>query len=100
LQTENETHVEVQKERMRKLVRALLEREAKQKREKVEANGAPVAEKNNSPTREKKRRGDSTSGDGSKDSGGDSDDMVPASLSGSRRRSTPGVVSVRGNRSS
>lgn len=100
LQTENETHVQVQKERMRKLVRALLEREAKQKGEKVEANGAPVAEKINSPTREKKRRGDSTSGDGSKDSGGDSDDMVPASLSGSRRRSTPGVVSVRGNRSS
>ena len=100
LQTENETHVEVQKERMRKLVRALLEREAKQKGEKVEANGAPVIEKINSPTREKKRRGDSTSGDGAKDSGGDSDDVVPASLSGSRRRSTPGVVSVRGNRSS
>ena len=100
LQTENETQVEVQKERMRRLVRALLEREAKQKGEKAEANGAPVAEIINSPTRKKKRRVDSTSGDGAKDSGGDSDDMVPASLSGSRRRSTPGVVSVRGNRSS
>ena len=100
LQTENETQVEVQKERMRKLVRALLEREAKQKGEKAGSNSAPVAEKINSPTRKKKRRKDSTSGDRAKDAGGDSDEMVPASLSGSRKRSTPGVVSVRGNRSS
>ncbi|KAL3799399.1 hypothetical protein ACHAW5_000572 [Stephanodiscus triporus] len=99
LQIENEAQVRMQKERMRKLVRALLEREAKQKGEKAEESNATAAEKIKSPSRKKKRRGDSTSGDGATDAGGNPDDtIVPASLAGSRRRSTPGVVSVRGNR--
>ncbi|KAL3809051.1 hypothetical protein ACHAXA_001713 [Cyclostephanos tholiformis] len=98
LQTENEAQVQVQKERMRKLVRALLERETKQKGETANTNNPTAAEKIKSPSRKKKQRGDSTSGNGLKDTGGDPDEMVPAPLSGSRRRSTPGVASVRGNR--
>jgi hypothetical protein len=97
LQTENEAQVQVQQERMRKLVRALLEREAKQKGDSAETNNAKDAEQIKSSSRKKKRRGDSTSGVGVTGAGGDLDEMVPASLSGSTRRSKPGVASVRGN---
>jgi hypothetical protein len=97
LQIENEAQVQVQKERMRKLVRALLEREAKQNGGLVEINNATDEGKIKSSSRKRKRRGDSTNSVGITSAGSDLDEVIPASLSGSTRRSTTGVASVRGS---
>jgi hypothetical protein len=91
LQAENDVQIEMQKERMRKLARALLEREAKKK------VNSPVAEEakpiKSSPSKRKKRRRESASGTNEAvvdSSDGDPDDDMVSSLSR--------VASVRENR--
>jgi hypothetical protein len=98
LQAENDVEIEMQKERMRKLARALLEREAKKKQMKeVKVNvNSPVAEEakpiKSSPSKRKKRRRESAFGTNEAvvDSDGDPDDDMVSSLSR--------VASVRENR--
>lgn len=99
LQAENDVEIEMQKERMRKLARALLEREAKKKQMKeVKVNvNSPVAEEakpiKSSPSKRKKRRRESASGTNEAvvdSSDGDPDDDMVSSLSR--------VASVRENR--
>jgi hypothetical protein len=99
LQAENDVQIEMQKERMRKLARALLEREAKKKQMKeVKVNvNSPVAEEakpiKSSPSKRKKRRRESASGTNEAvvdSSDGDPDDDMVSSLSR--------VASVRENR--
>jgi hypothetical protein len=107
LQTESEEQKQIQKERMRKLVRALLEREAMQK--KVEQSDGvteppTVVKKRKSSSKHKKSKDDAattTVHEGSTEDGnGDPGVLLPTSSSSrSRKRSTPGVVpQVRGNR--
>lgn len=105
LQAESEEQKQIQKERMRKLVRALLEREAMQKSEE-QSDGATeppiVVKKRKSSSKQKIMKDDaSTGGDGpTEDGNGDPEVLLPTSSSSrSRKRSTPGVVPpVRGNR--
>jgi hypothetical protein len=85
LQAENDVQIEMQKERMRKLARALLEREAKKKQMKEGKEGK-------SQPKRKKRRRESAFGTNEAvvDSDGDPDDDMVSSLSR--------VASVRENR--
>lgn len=95
LQAENDVQIEMQKERMRKLARALLEREAKKKQTKkvkvdVSSTAAEEAKPiKTSPSKRKKRRRESASGSNVAVVDSDGDDMV-SSLSR--------VASVRENR--
>jgi len=98
LQAENDAQVGMQKERMRKMARALLEREAKTKQMKeVKADVSSTAAEEVKPikpppSKRKKRRRESTSGTNEAvvDSVGDPDDDMDSSLSR--------VASVRENR--
>ena len=107
LQTESEEQKQIQKERMRKLVRALLEREAMQKKvEQSEGVTEPptVVKKRKSSSKHKKSKDDAattTVHEGSTEDGNGDPGVLPptSSSSRSRKRSTPGVVpQVRGNR--
>lgn len=109
LQKESEEQTQAQKERMRKLVRALLEREAMQKKgeETVEATeSTDLLPKRRSSSKRKKIKDNNaaTGGGPSTDGGGGegvdpNDEMVPVSASRSRKRSAPpGIVPpVRGS---
>lgn len=97
LQKQSEEQVQVQKVRMRKLVQALMEREAKQKGEKVQEKQGGVAKqaKTRSSSRKKKRRREDDSGsDGGRDEKCDGDEFVPVAVTTSRR-TRPGVVPLR-----
>lgn len=103
LKVENEEQKQVQKERMRKLVRALVERET-MLQEVGQSGGVtepPLITKVKSSSDRKKIEKDvgAAGGRSTEDGGGDLGEVVPASVSRSRKRSTPGIVPpLRGNR--
>lgn len=104
LQEQNKEQVQVQKERMRKLVKALLDREANKKGEKKNVGGKTKqkVEKTKTKPRKKRKEGAANGDSGSHPGGnGEDEELIPVSALTSRKqtaRSRPGVVPVRGNR--
>ncbi|KAL7542881.1 hypothetical protein ACHAXR_012193 [Thalassiosira sp. AJA248-18] len=103
LQRQSEEQVQVQKERMRKLVKALLEREVKKKGggKEEEKHGAAMKTKKRSPSKKTKMKSEKGSGGGTSEEKDDGEEVIQvSSLTSSRKQklSRPGVVPVRGNR--
>ncbi|KAL7527343.1 hypothetical protein ACHAWF_002142 [Thalassiosira exigua] len=86
LRAESEEQVESQKERMRKLVRALLDREARQKGESARAV----------KTKKKRKSADASTNGGRLVEKAGVEEIIPNLSSRKNRRTRPGVVPVRG----
>ena len=93
-----EEQEQLHKERMRKLVKAIMEREERKEGLVGESKKMDVVAYNTKSLSKMKKKKRETSSCETTDAKDDGDELIHASISSSRKRSKPKIVSVRGNR--